>query len=100
MLMTDGVYKSIEATFEQQASIDSNKVLMSMVNHEQYQLVAQNRQFGILTDRVLERIRANHEDAYKRNATVDVRSKVAVACRKRDDMTLLVHQFQRGVALV
>ena len=91
--MTDGIYKSIEAVFEEKARIDTNKVLMNMVNHERKQLTSQKRQFGILADRVIDRIRAIHEDAYKKN---DVRSPIAVACRKRDDMTLLIHQFERG----
>lgn len=94
--MTDGIYKSIEATFEQKAGIDSNKVLMSMVNHEKSKITEQKRKFDILADRVIGRTRAIHEDAYKRHAEVDVRAPVAVACRKRDDMTLLIHQFQRG----
>jgi hypothetical protein len=93
ILMTDGVYKSIEEPFQQKAGIDTNKVLMTTVNHESDQLVAQKRRFNVLADRVLGRIRAIHEDAYKNNAAQDVRSPVAVACRKRDDMTLLVHQF-------
>ena len=94
--MTDGIYKSIEAVFEESASIDTNKVLMNMVNHERERLTSQKRQFGILADRVIDRIRAIHEDAYKKHAAKDVRSPVAVACRKRDDMTLLIHQFERG----
>ena len=95
--MTDGVYKSIEATFEQQAHIDSSKVLMTMVNREREILQSQKRKFDVLADRVVGRIRAIHEDAYKNHAARDVRSPVAVACRKRDDMTLLIHQFPIGV---
>jgi TAK1-binding protein 1 len=97
MLMTDGVYKSIESTFAEKAGIDSNKVLMSMMNHEKDQLATRKRKFEILADRVLGRTRANHEDAYKRAAAQDVRSPIAIECRKRDDMTLLIHQFERGL---
>ena len=93
ILMTDGVYKSIEAPFQQKAIIDTNKVLMTTVNRERDQLVDQKRRFDVLADRVLGRIRAIHEDAYKNHAARDIRSPVAVACRKRDDMTLLIHQF-------
>ena len=96
MLMTDGVYGSIEAGFEEKARIDGNKVLMSIINREKDNLTSQKRPFDILADRVVDRIRAIHEDSYKMNATKDVRSPVAIACRKRDDMTLLVHQFERG----
>ena len=94
--MTDGIYNSIESIFIEKAHIDSNKVLMGMVNHEQERLSSQKRQFRILADRVVDRIRAIHEDAHKTHASKDVRSPVAVACRKRDDVTLLVHQFERG----
>ena len=96
MLMTDGIYKSIEAVFEQKDSIDANKVLMSTVNREKDRLASEKRPFVVLADRVIDRIRAIHEDAYKKHAAKDVRSPVAVACRKRDDMTLLIHQFERG----
>lgn len=95
--MTDGVYGSIEAGFTEKAHIDSNKVLMNIINRESQMLVSQRRPFDILADRVIDRIRSIHEDSYKTNAAKDVRSPVAVACRKRDDMTLLVHQFERGL---
>lgn len=98
--MTDGVYKSIEATFQEKATINSSKVLMSTVNREREQLVSQKRKFGILADRVVDRIRAIHVDAYKTHAAKDVRSPIAVSCRKRDDMTLLIHQFERQTSFV
>ena len=89
LLMTDGVYKSIEAGFEESASIDSNKVLMSMLNRKREHI----RSFEVFSDRVVDRIRSIHEDTYKHHASKDVRSPIAVSCRKRDDMTLLIHQF-------
>ena len=87
--MTDGIYKSIEAGFQQSATIDSNKVLLGMVNHERTKV----RSFEVLSDRVIDRIRTIHEDTYKTHARKDVRSPIAVSCRKRDDMTLLTHEF-------
>lgn len=89
LLMTDGIYKSIEAGFQQTASIDTNKVLLGMVNHEQQRV----RSFEVISDRVIDRIRTIHEDTYKKHASEDIRSPVAVSCRKRDDMTLLTYEF-------
>ena len=89
--MTDGIYKSIEAPFQQAASIDSNKVLLSMVNRERTRV----RSFEVISDRVIDRIRTVHEDTYKKHASEDVRSPVAVSCRKRDDMTLLTYEFSK-----
>ena len=94
MLMTDGVYKSVEATFAEKARIDPNKVLMTMVNHERDQLP--KHRFVVLADRVVDRIRKIHEDTYKKHAEIDVRSPTAVSCRKRDDITLLIYQFEKG----
>ena len=87
--MTDGVYKSIEAVFQESASIESNKVLMSILNRERENI----RSFEVFSDRVVDRIRSIHEDTYKHHASKDIRSPIAVSCRKRDDMTLLIHQF-------
>lgn len=96
ILMTDGVYKSIEATFEQKASIDPNKVLMSMVNHSMQGI----RSFEVISDRTLDRIRKVHEDTFTMHAKKDIRSPMAVSCRKRDDMTLLIYQFDNQTTCV
>lgn len=90
VLMTDGVYKSIESAFEHQEAIESNKVLANMVDTS---LARRQGEFARVSDSVLERICKIHRDTYKDSARKDPRSPKAVACRKRDDMTLLVYKF-------
>ena len=88
VLMSDGVYKSIEGGFVNQHSIEPNKVLVGVINQ-----VLKNQHFSNLADGVVDRIAKIHMDTYQRAASKDVRSPVAVACRKRDDMTLLIYKF-------
>lgn len=88
VLMSDGVYKSIEGGFVNQHSIEPNKVLVGVINQ-----VLKNQHFSNLADGVVDRIAKIHMDTYQRAASQDVRSPVAVACRKRDDMTLLIYKF-------
>ena len=87
--MTDGVYKSIESTFADPQSVDSNKVVFHMIQRE----LGNVHRFEDLSSNVLERIASVNKDAYMTNARKDVRSQLAVACRKRDDMTLIVHKL-------
>lgn len=89
VLMTDGVYKSIEGMFENQDSIEANKVLVSTIDRE----MSKSSNFTPVADRVVGRISQIHHDTYQRRARVDARSPIAVACRKRDDMTLLIYKF-------
>ena len=88
-LMTDGVYKSIEGMFENQVSIEANKVLVSTVERES----SESSNFTTVAERVVNRIAQTHHDTYQRKAREDVRSPLAVACEKRDDMTLLLYTF-------
>ena len=90
VLMTDGVYRSIEAGFPDSRVIDANKVLVSMIDHV---VRSGNKRIRTVSDKVLGRIAQIHQDTYQRSAAVDVRSPVAVSCRKRDDMTLVFYKF-------
>ena len=47
--MTDGMYKTIEATFQQSATIDPNKVLLIMNKN------ACTRLFEVISDQVIEK---------------------------------------------
>ena len=94
--MTDGIYKSIEATFKEKAAIDANKVLMSIINHEMKGISS----FSVISDRTIDRIRKVHENAFTEHAKKDVRSPMAVSCRKRDDMTLVIYQFDNQISHV
>jgi len=89
VLMSDGVYKSIEGGFPNQQSIEPNKVLVGIINH----VSSKHPNSSNLADIVVDRIAQVHRDTYQRAASEDVRSPVAVACRKRDDMTLLIYKF-------
>ena len=62
-----------------------------MINHTLDTLGQDN--IDSLTDNVLLRLMMNHEDCYYKNARSDPRSPLATACRKRDDMTLIVYKF-------
>ncbi len=91
ILMTDGVYKSIESTFETKQSIDANKVLTGMLER---QINNHEGKFDTRSaDGVLARVAKIHRDCYTSNSRKNSQSDLAVACRKRDDMTLLVYKF-------
>ena len=88
LLMSDGVYKSLEAESREADGLDSNKMLLNILNHE----LASAPPFSLVAERVLQRIAHSHHTAFQRSAAVDSASPVAVACRKRDDMTLIVYR--------
>ena len=87
--MSDGVYKSIESTFENPSSIESNKVLTAMIVNA----ISKGHLMDSLAENVLLRLMQNHEVCYYKNASKDQRSPLATACRKRDDMTMIVYKF-------
>lgn len=89
--MTDGVYKSIESTFQDKESIDANKVLLKMLDRH---ISSHGGVFDVTSaDGVLGRVAKIHRDCFTNNSRINPRSDLAVACRKRDDMTLLVYKF-------
>ncbi len=90
VLMSDGVYKSIESTFDDKNLIDGNKVLTNMILRA---ISQQGIPADAMADYVLFRVMQIHEDCYSRNARVDPRSPLATSCRKRDDMTLIFYKF-------
>ena len=89
VIMSDGVYKSIESTFTDQNSINSNKVLTNMIVRG----IRQGIPVDTMADYLLLRVMQIHEDCYTNNARVDPRSPLATSCRKRDDMTLIFYKF-------
>ncbi len=93
--MSDGVYKSIEAGFQDANSIEPNKVLIAVIE----KVMRVNPNFQTVSDRVLERVARIHQDTYQRGAAKDPRSPIAVTCRKRDDMTLLTYKFPHESAV-
>ena len=85
LLMTDGVYKTIESLTDPPTT-DPNPKLLQLIKE------AENKQLPLkdIATVVLDRIRLSHEEVYYNNGVDDPRSTLAVQCRKRDDMTLLV----------
>ncbi len=88
ILMTDGVYKSIGSTIKDHDTIDDNKVVLNMMDHS-----LRKGNFQTLSDTLLGRVARIHMDCYEKNAKLDPRSPLAVGCRKRDDMTMLIYKF-------
>ena len=85
LLMTDGVYKTIESLTDPPTT-DPNPKLLQLIKE------AENKQLPLkdIAAVVLDRIKLLHEEVYYNNGVDDPRSTLAVQCRKRDDMTLLV----------
>ena len=90
MVMSDGVYKSIEAAVDEAQTIGANQVLANMV-HTYAQ--TPGAEFSSIAQSTLDQVAHLHEEAFQRSAQQDVRSPKATACRKRDDMTLIVSTF-------
>lgn len=89
LLMSDGVYKSLEAAAGEASGLDSSKMLLNALIHE----LASAPPFSLVAEKVLQRIAHSHHEAFQSSAAVDAASAMAVACRKRDDMTLIVYRF-------
>ena len=96
LLMSDGVYKSIEAVFNDPLSAEANKVLLNMILNEEKNV---KDDLSILSSTVLDRIRRLHHDTYQKSAKESPSSPNAVNCRKRDDMTLLIYKFPFSTAV-
>ena len=90
MVMSDGVYKSIEAAVDEAQTIGANQVLANMV-HASAQ--TPDVEFSSIAQSTLDQVAHLHEKAFQRSAQQDIRSPKATACRKRDDMTLVVYTF-------
>ncbi len=88
ILMTDGVYKTIESACGTSESL--NDMVLEMI---QRQLSDGMTDLGHLSESVLKKIKEENEKTFMENAKEDIKSPLAVACRKRDDMTLIVHKL-------
>ena len=87
MVMSDGVYKSIEAAVDEAQTIGANQVLANMV-HTYAQ--TPGAEFSSIAESTLDQVAHLHEEAFQRSAQQDPK---AIACRKRDDMTLVLYTF-------
>ena len=91
LLMTDGVYKSIES-LSHPPDHPQRAILSLLYTIQQIESTSQDN-LGNVTAIVLDQIKNIHEQIYMTAAQVDPRSPLAVQCRKRDDMTLVVLHF-------
>ena len=91
MVMSDGVYKCIEAAVDEAKTIGANQVLANMVHT--YAQTPGVVGFSSITQFTLDQVAHLHEEAFQRSAQQDARSPKATACHKRDDMTLVLCTF-------
>jgi len=87
ILMSDGVYKTIEA-IAGDPSKDGNHIVVTIIEQ-------QIAKYGwdYAAKNTLKRIRQIQYDLYQRSARENDRSPTAIANRKRDDMTLVIYKF-------
>ena len=83
--MTDGVYKTLEAVGQHTRG---NDTIAHMVNDYITEHGINGAAF-----KILENICQTQYNLYQTSASENPRSDIAVANRKRDDMTLVIYQF-------
>jgi len=88
ILMSDGVYKTLEAVAVQDGG-NGNDLIADMINKNVTKHGFDNTAFLVLKE-----IRQTQYDLFQISACDDLHSDIAVANRKRDDMTLVICQFQ------
>jgi len=86
--MSDGVYKTLEVVAGQDGRNGNDQIADIIDNH-----INEYGFGGNMAEDILDNIRQTQYDLYQRSANEDPHSDIAVANRKRDDMTLLIHQF-------
>ena len=89
ILMSDGVYKAIEA-IAGNVEQGGNAIVVTMIEDH----LSKNVWDNDIAMHVLKRIRQIQYDLYQRSARLNNRSPAAVANRKRDDMTLIIYKFE------
>lgn len=87
--MSDGVYKTLEAA-SCNAGIPGNSLIVSLLDE---QVKKQHGYNNNIASSILKRIRQVQYDLFQRTARDNPRSDVAIANRKRDDMTLMIYKF-------
>ena len=91
--MSDGVYKTLEAIDGGDSKKSGNELLVEMI-HKYVTEKGWNERMAI---NILQEIRQSQHDLYQISAGEDVRSPMAIANRKRDDMTLVIYKFDSAV---
>jgi len=89
ILMSDGVYKTLKAA-SGDLTTDGNQLIISLIDQ---QVKKQNGYSSNIAANVLKRIRQVQYDLFQRLSREDPHSELAIANRKRDDMTLVIYKF-------
>ena len=87
--MSDGVYKTLEAIDGGDSKKSGNELLVEMI-HKYVTKKGWNDKIAI---NILQEICQRQHDLFQKMASKDVRSPMAIANRKRDDMTLVIYKF-------
>ena len=95
LLMTDGVYKSLES-MQDPANSKTYDPIQELIVKIQEAEKESPKSFQEISKVVLSKIEENHHKTYQENAQTDVKSPLAIQCRKRDDMTLIVYRFRHN----
>ena len=89
--MSDGVYKTLEAIDGDDLKKSGNDLIVEMIN--KYMSLGKD---GIAIN-ILNEIRQNQHDLFQILASEDVHSPMAIANRKRDDITLMIYKLDSAV---
>ena len=92
IVMSDGVYKTLEAIDGGDTKKSGNHIIVEMIEKH-----GTGKKWNQVAINILQEIRQTQHDLYQILASEDARSPMAVANRKRDDMTLLVYKFDTAV---
>ena len=92
IVMSDGVYKTLEAIDGGDTKKSGNDLIVEMIEKH-----GTGKKWNSVAINILQEIRQTQYDLYQISASEDVRSPMAIANRKRDDMTLLVYKFDTAV---
>ena len=93
--MTDGVYKSLES-MQDPANLKTYDPMHDLIVKIQEAEKESPKSFQEISKVILSMIEENHHKTYQENAPTDVKSPLAIQCRKRDDMTLIVYRFRHN----
>ena len=93
--MTDGVYKTLENMQPSESlPYDPMQDLVKRI-----QAAETNSSFDLVAEVTLTRMQQDHCRMYNEHVQNDPMSPLAIQCRKRDDMTLIVHKFEQTIKL-
>ena len=93
--MSDGVYKTLEAMDGGDTNKTGNELIVGMIDEH----IAKHGWNDTVAISILQEIRQRQHDLYQICASEDVHSPMAVANRKRDDMTLVIYKFKFDTAV-